>query len=325
MATNFPHGLKSRGAPVEALSELGKVWGDVHFVDASAGNDTNRGDDVSKAFASISAAVNTASAGDTIYVRNGAYTETLTLDKQIRLIGESKEGVKITAGADAVDGVTVTASNCEIDNVTFLSPNANQSGAQTIITAQPGLIVNNCHFDGSPSAHIVLQAGADDAYIANCKFKPSGTISGVCIQAGTALATAGPSDDAIYNCVFTVSGGGYGIDVTNADNLDIGYCIGKNTSSDAAVEGALVYITGSDAALYNLYVHDCVGTELAGLIVESSTSLAAHGFGTADLANVSSGAQTYSDATTSIEQILYLPNYFNNNAYGCTLLFDTAD
>lgn len=307
MSTNFPNGLKSRGAPVEAIAELGKVWGDVYFVDTN-GDDTNRGTDVSKPFATISAALNTASSGDTVFVRNGAYTEQLTLDNPVRVVGESREGVIITGATDASETIVVTASNCELLNLTITGYDTGVDYTNVSVSGA-GLLVNNCHFASTPSCHLLLNSSAHRAHITNSYFEATG-------GASSGIAVLEPTDCKIEDCSFVISGAtSCGIEHKDGQDCEIARCRAWSTASDNGVFGELVYVTGSDAALYNLFIHDCVGTNLAGLIVESSTSLAAHGFGTSDL----SANYVASEAFT---QGLILNN---NHAYGCTLLFDSSD
>ncbi|MFA5771798.1 MAG: PQQ-binding-like beta-propeller repeat protein [Thermoplasmata archaeon] len=68
-------------------------------------------------YVDLQSAIDSASPGDTIYVRNGTYNE-ITISKQINLIGESQQNV-IIKGVGAADskGVYVTASNVNVNNV----------------------------------------------------------------------------------------------------------------------------------------------------------------------------------------------------------------
>ena len=74
-------------APAEELSASGGTY----VVDANGGGD----------YSSISDAVSAASGGETIFIKNGEYTETSKIDigtKQLTFTGESQDGVIIKSG-----------------------------------------------------------------------------------------------------------------------------------------------------------------------------------------------------------------------------------
>ena len=73
------------------------VWageGETYIVDINGGGQ----------YTSISAAVSAATGGETIFIKNGDYTEsaTITLDKSLTIEGESQDGVKITGPSDDI-------------------------------------------------------------------------------------------------------------------------------------------------------------------------------------------------------------------------------
>jgi parallel beta-helix repeat protein len=64
----------------------------------------------------IQDAVNASGDGDTIYVYNGVYRESITINKTINLIGESSQGV-IIQGEGFVEGIRIIADNANVSNL----------------------------------------------------------------------------------------------------------------------------------------------------------------------------------------------------------------
>lgn len=86
-------------------------------------------------YAELTAAITAATAGDTILLRNGTYevpSGSLTIDKSLLLIGESRDGVVIQTPVQAAPGVTwvvtIAADNVEIRNLTVYHRQTAPSG-----------------------------------------------------------------------------------------------------------------------------------------------------------------------------------------------------
>jgi PKD repeat protein len=84
-------------------------------------------------YPTIQAAVNAASAGDTIYVRNGMYYEHITLNKTLALIGESRNAIVDGNGIGNI--FTVIGSNASIAGFSI------RNGSCGIHIEQPGMII----------------------------------------------------------------------------------------------------------------------------------------------------------------------------------------
>ena len=85
------------------------AWAGVAGVGASgplfvspAGNDTNNCQTFAMACRTITAAVGKASAGDTIIIGSGVYTESVTLDKNLTLIGFGSEATIMSGGGTSL-------------------------------------------------------------------------------------------------------------------------------------------------------------------------------------------------------------------------------
>ena len=77
--------------------------------------------DGSGEYTTISSALSAASAGDTIYIRNGSYTETSSLiisKPNIAIRGENVDKVYLNIPTQSIE-IEVSASGCSIENITF--------------------------------------------------------------------------------------------------------------------------------------------------------------------------------------------------------------
>jgi len=80
-------------------------------------------------YTTIQGAINNASEGDTIFVRNGTYYERIVVNKSVSLIGEDKTAT-ILDGNKTVRVVFVTASNVRISGFTIRNSANRDSGVQ---------------------------------------------------------------------------------------------------------------------------------------------------------------------------------------------------
>lgn len=79
-------------------------------------------DDGHADFRKIQDAINAASAGDTVFVRNGAYSENIIVNKTVTLLGESKQGTTIKGYTTGIV-VTVRSINVKVSQFTVMSDN----------------------------------------------------------------------------------------------------------------------------------------------------------------------------------------------------------
>lgn len=296
--TKFPKGVSSFGLPVIPGNEDGQVWGDTYFVDATWGSDSNDGKDPANAFAKIQAAVNacTTAKGDRIFIRNGAYAETLTITKDdIQLIGQSNSDVVVTGATDATDTLTISGNEVLVKNIQFAPYDTGDDISLIKITGD-GCIIKNSVFS-SGEYHIETN-GADQTLIIGSHFiTPHDTTDGACILLEDS------NDCKVLFCSFAIDSNSDGIIHHDADNLEVGWCSAVGDDDTGASAAAFVFIVGSDGTS-ELMVHDCNATLFGALIAEKDAAVAAHGLGTSDL------------AATDVS--------FNNSAVGCTVSFDTT-
>lgn len=75
----------------------------------------------SKLSPTIQSAINLARGGDTVYVKNGQYQESLFIEEDIILQGESRDGVMITPPAGASSAILVINASPRIENLRLVS------------------------------------------------------------------------------------------------------------------------------------------------------------------------------------------------------------
>jgi len=167
MSTDFPGGLKSRGASVltavGGVPHVGKTW----WVDGTNGSDGYKGTKSGKAFATIQAAVTaqiagTSSLGDIIYVLPGTYAESVTASAfdDVSLIG-ARDSVIIApttghAFLTGTDGTAAASMNRSVlKNIEFRAPStedATTAYSACCIGWINKSVIEDCRFMGTTVA-----------------------------------------------------------------------------------------------------------------------------------------------------------------------------
>jgi len=201
------------------------------FLNDTAAETHTVDDDGPADYSSIQAAIDddtNVNPGDTLLVKEGTYEEQLTIDKQLRIFGDSADISKIIIDGEEeeeVDTVTFSISNIVFQNFTLKNSEENY-------------------------ALISVPSSTTSSNISNCRFE----VVSFGIVFGTTSTQTQFHD--VYNC--TLSGNdrtGNGITITNADNLEIINCTLKNleTGIDFNPEGLPGTITNSDNT-----INDCI-------------------------------------------------------------------
>jgi hypothetical protein len=171
-------------APSENLS----ASGDTYVVDGIGGGGK---------YATISDAVGAATGGETIFIKNGEYIvdSTITFEKSLDIVGESKDGVTIKSSmpsselfVSTTDGITLSFSNLIIKD-------SSKTGGTGFIRF--GSTVNadfaDCTFQNITNKYGVMQLSTTGTVnIENCKFidikcSTSNGAAGVYTSAGTTI------------------------------------------------------------------------------------------------------------------------------------------
>lgn len=194
-------------------------------------------------FNSISAAVSAASGGESIFIRNGEYTQSakLSLTKSLSLIGESKDGVIISSSSEiTIFEMIESGVVLSFDNLTFSNINSGSS-VPIKIGGDSNVDITNCSFIGCSSKFGAIQlfttgtATVSDCTIKNFKTGASGSTGGIYLS-GNGIYNV--QNTIIDNSQFTASSGYmYGIiyvsgktSVTTLDNVTISNCCGSASS-----------------------------------------------------------------------------------------------
>ncbi|GAH68671.1 unnamed protein product, partial [marine sediment metagenome] len=149
----------------------------------------------------IQEGINNASAEDTVYVYNGTYSEHVTVNKQLDLVGESRENV-IVDGSGTGNVIKVTVNDVNIS--TFAITNGNYG---VYLSSSSNNIMNCDVYDNSGmygSTYGIYLTSSSDNNIINCNvYNNSGGYGGV-----YGIYLYGSSNNDIVNCnVYDNSGG----------------------------------------------------------------------------------------------------------------------
>lgn len=139
--------------------------GDTITVDCNGGGD----------YTTISAAAGAATGGETIFIKNGEYTETAKIDigtKQLSFIGESSDGVIIKSGDNDLFYTTSSGySSLVFNNLVF--KDISMTGARTpfYIGGDGNISITNCVFDNCAARYGALRIYTSGSVVVDqCKF-----------------------------------------------------------------------------------------------------------------------------------------------------------
>jgi hypothetical protein len=224
------------------------------------------------AHTTIQAAVNAANPDDTIKVCNGTYSENVTVDKRVTLLGQSPAaildgGYYVTAPGAIIDGFTIKgasiatvyagvalqADNVVIRNNTFTGPGTGLSPAYRGIELfggnLKGLQAIDNTFDNWATG-IYLNPGSDHLVLGNT-FKAT----------GAGLGTSGMQDVMVVGNVFE---GPFDYEGVGADTAGAGNVIRGNAFTYATMPSMQYYGTGTMNGIdarFNFLASPAVGSE----------------------------------------------------------------
>ncbi len=248
-------------------------------------------------YSTIQAAIDDAKAGDMVMILPGTYREGLTVSKEIKLIGSSRDEVIITPEEGKDLGIFVRgAANFSIESITVIS-----SGAAINVSRSSGKIVDSfiaggrfgISFSGTGmtleviDSHITCYLGMDnedhlETRLAGIYAYGSATViaeNSVFERNGVGISLTNDIKYQIQNCTFTGNtiGVSLGGDATGSlvgniitKNVENGILI--NSSSTTTLKDNLFYDNiwhGLDLYLNRCTECDCGGEEFNGMVVGS--------------------------------------------------------
>lgn len=129
-------------------------------------------------YSTIQAAVNAASAGDTILIAPGGYDETVTISKaNLTLVGAGARGsVFIEPETVGAEGMVVTADDVTLINIGVAGEDTSDYAllVGTAAISPARFRAYGCKFEG-PDADVVILRGAGDALFEGCEFAWGGS------------------------------------------------------------------------------------------------------------------------------------------------------
>ena len=126
-------------------------------------------------YTTISAAVGAATGGETIFIKNGEYTETSKIDigtKQFSFMGESSDGVIIKSGDNDLFYTTGSGGvSLVFNNLIFKDISMTGAKVPIFIGGNDNVNITNCIFDNCASRYGALRIFTSGSVIVdNCKF-----------------------------------------------------------------------------------------------------------------------------------------------------------
>jgi parallel beta-helix repeat protein len=97
-------------------------------------------------YSKIQDAIFNASDGDSIFIFNGIYNETLIINKSLKIIGESKDNTIINFdgnNTNEIDLILISKDNCIIDGIKIYNPKKNKNVRGIVIESSNNTIINN--------------------------------------------------------------------------------------------------------------------------------------------------------------------------------------
>ncbi len=166
-------------------------YGANYYVSGSSGNDNNSGTSVGTAFRTIQRAINRVNAGDTVFIRGGTYSQTLSLGSSVD--GTSSNPITFTnyqsenvyvKGSTSGNTYTWTISGDHIiiDGLNLKMHNCQLTGnGSSILVYGSHVTITNCNFIGNNYIYErencgsremgIIISGADYATVSYCVFR----------------------------------------------------------------------------------------------------------------------------------------------------------
>ncbi len=174
-------------------------------------------------FTLIKSALAVSSDGDTIIICAGTYTETFTIDKSIRLLGEGKDVTKIK-GFDGSSAATIVANGTHVSGIAFEYSGSYVSGLS--LEGARDSVIEDCRF---ANTYYGLRLGGTNCKVANCEI----------FNCSIGISADGDIASSIRSCNISQCSN-YGIFASNSTSLEISF------NRFANCDAASVYVSSSN-------------------------------------------------------------------------------
>ena len=178
---------------------------------------------------SIQTAINTANPGDTIFVYSGTYTEDISLNKDVYLVGEDRDST-ILFSVKASSTIDISANGASVSNFTIR--NTSPAGNGIFIHSVGNVTISNTEIMNSYDG-LVTYTSLDDQIWGNIFVNNSDSGMGLYISSNSVISDNNISQNSVgvtlyssINNVFsgnTISGNGAGLNLVDSSNNDLFY------------------------------------------------------------------------------------------------------
>jgi parallel beta-helix repeat protein len=236
-------------------------------------------------YATIQAAIDASSPGDTILVKAGTYYENITINKTVSLAGEDVTNTIIDGG-----GVTILASNVQVSGLTIRNAGEGIVLVGEYLSYNYTSLITNCSISQNHITNVTygidIQEHSSGNYVTMNQIDAS--YMGICIHSGAylredLLSSATTDNNTIYGNVIHGKSEGSGIysDGGLGNNISANEISNFSIGISLEVGNPSVYISSQNTISNNRIVNNTYGIEVYGAdfnsIIEneiSSNSLA---------------------------------------------------
>jgi len=254
-------------------------------------------------FRTIQEAINNATAGQTIFVVNGTYNETLLIDKAISLVGQNRDNTTID-GSQLSNVISITADNVAMKGFHVRNSSPTKGAAIRMDRTNNNLIAENYISDSYQG--IYLSSSNNNTILGN-------TLAGndYCVEIFSS------SNNIVSNNTMTNSLEGIGI-FTSSNNI-----VSNNLMTDNTNDGIGIYTSSNNIITNNIISDNSYGIVLStshnNIVARNSISLSTN-FGV-NIASGSSNNILYHNNLNNSQQVepdfsLMLPNIWDLSGEG---------
>ena len=225
-------------------------------------------------YQTISSAVSAATGGETIFIRNGNYTDSLTFTKSVNLVGQSKEGVSIKTGSSDALIATISGNNplLSFENITFKDSARGSSGVISLM-GSGDVTFTNCNFIDLSSKYGAIQTNtAGTITISKCTFdniKEKTNSPGTGLMYLNGAGTTNIYDCIIKNCGYEASTGQMNALIYEYSKTGTLNIVGTTIVNTTGAATSLIRSSGKVNIKDSVIINNTVSLSSAGYVGDS--------------------------------------------------------